>query len=103
MIIVNMCLKKIKQDKKTKIKIFIVHRYQEKICNIQNCIKKCKRRFNVCNKHLKFKTKIEELNNDTIYYNSNKEKEEVYLYNNIDIETNNINLDAFINIKLKGL
>lgn len=102
----KMCLKRIKQDKNEKKQHIYCHyhRYQEKICKINNCIKKCKRGYDLCNKHIKFKTKINELtNHDDVFYNSIYEKEETNLYNNIDIETNNIELDIFINIKLKGL
>lgn len=68
------------------------HTYREKKCFIKTCDKKCKQGFNYCKKHIKFKTKIddvkEEDNYENVLYNSKNEEKEIESFNDIDLYTN---------------
>lgn len=87
-----MCLKKIRKDKyntNNKNIYCHFHRYREKICHISICNLKCKRGHNLCKIHLKYKTVVDVIDDEIVYYSSENEKKEVDILSNIDINTNN--------------
>lgn len=99
----RMCLSKFKineNDKENGKRYCAFHRYQEKKCKISYCNKKHKRGSDLCNIHFKYKTKIEEFNSP-MSYTSNDEEEEINLFNNIDICSNNIEFKTGIPIEYK--
>jgi hypothetical protein len=88
-----MCLKKIRNNKNSPTaenKYCHFHRYREKICNFENCNNKCKNKYNICKKHLSYKTSLNDVDNiyENVFYNSNEENDEINIFNNIDIYTN---------------
>lgn len=96
----NICLKKIRHEKNSQNKNIYCHfhRYQEKICKIKICNKKCKRGYNICNKHFKYQTKIsDDIDHyEDAIYNS---KYEMILFNNINFKIfNYINLNGIYKI-----
>lgn len=99
----SMCLRRFRINENYNEKYCYFHRYREKKCYFNNCNKKCKVGYNKCNKHFKYITKIENYKETFIYY-SDEEGKEINLFNNIDIESNNIELypSVYFNYKLKN-
>lgn len=86
----KLCMKEIKDDYVNNGFIYCrTHRYQEMECKVITCVNKRRKGYDICTKHLKLKTKIESVdessNDNYIYYHSNEEKDEINLFNNLEL------------------
>lgn len=76
------------------------HTYLNTKCIITNCENKRRKGHKICTKHLKFKTSIEDENDENLYYvpKDSKEDYEIKMFNNIEIYTNYeyYNIDNFL-------
>lgn len=89
----SLCMRKFSKNKNKDVIYCCEHRYQEKLCTIDNCNRKCKKTYDICNYHFKsknkYKTTIEENVEEIIY----KYGPLINLYDNYKLDIYNIKIN----------